>query len=784
MAATTVGSLLVELGLDSAQFDRGVQKAVGKTQQIAKTFGVTSKEVYAASQRMGVSVGQFGSQVQALQARINPSIQALSRYRQEMSLLREAYRLGAITQQQFVTQSRSAMMAYRQGSTAVVQANGQMRAGMQQLQFQLNDVVTMWAMGMRPMQIFASQAGQVTQAIGMMSNGAKGFGAFMAGPWGMAITSGIIVLSALIPKLFDAKDAMKDATDAAGSLSEAQSLMAQAFDQTTGKVNSLTGALGKNTEAALLNLRVLSLRLKTEAQAQKASFRATTLEGNKLKGVFGTSMDRPTGSGPIARRAGGSSLITSILKDVEGGKLDTNAAFDRIRGLNFSNSTITQDQAFKALQDIVDAQAKEALASDIDTTLRTGQMTGAFEPDSKTTKEPKAPKAPKGKDPAEIQRRYEDDIARLNNEELRAKLDLTTNAQDRADLSMDILNNERDARIAEINANKDFTEEQKKAQIAYIERLYGKPAQAGADGITVENKPGLLALSIRRDLEREEARLANDMLSRQQDTLTAWADIETNSKERAKLEAAALDIHQQIERNLLEQQIASGDVADAEKAQAELASQQEAARRRLVMQNMSPGQRYMFDLNTQAVNINDAIENIKVNGLEALNNELTDAIVNFKSLGDVATSVIRSILAELIRLQIQQAIIRPLAGMLGLGGGAFGVSASFSPSASLVSSASQTISSGLPFFAKGTNFAPGGLAVVGERGPELVNLPRGSQVIPNHELKSLARNDNQRPVVINVSGPMSHKEARTTGRQAAAAYQLEMAKARRYGIDG
>jgi hypothetical protein len=32
-------------------------------------------------------------------------------------------------------------------------------------------------------------------------------------------------------------------------------------------------------------------------------------------------------------------------------------------------------------------------------------------------------------------------------------------------------------------------------------------------------------------------------------------------------------------------------------------------------------------------------------------------------------------------------------------------------------------------FAAGTNFAPGGIALVGERGPELVNLPRGSQVI-------------------------------------------------------
>ncbi|MDE0004104.1 MAG: hypothetical protein OXQ29_15550, partial [Rhodospirillaceae bacterium] len=34
-------------------------------------------------------------------------------------------------------------------------------------------------------------------------------------------------------------------------------------------------------------------------------------------------------------------------------------------------------------------------------------------------------------------------------------------------------------------------------------------------------------------------------------------------------------------------------------------------------------------------------------------------------------------------------------------------------------------------FAQGTSFAPGGMALVGEMGPELVNLPRGSQVIPN-----------------------------------------------------
>ena len=49
-------------------------------------------------------------------------------------------------------------------------------------------------------------------------------------------------------------------------------------------------------------------------------------------------------------------------------------------------------------------------------------------------------------------------------------------------------------------------------------------------------------------------------------------------------------------------------------------------------------------------------------------------------------------------------------------------------------------------FANGTNSAPGGLSLVGESGPELVNLPRRAQVIPNHVLSSLAGNQGGRVV--------------------------------------
>lgn len=46
---------------------------------------------------------------------------------------------------------------------------------------------------------------------------------------------------------------------------------------------------------------------------------------------------------------------------------------------------------------------------------------------------------------------------------------------------------------------------------------------------------------------------------------------------------------------------------------------------------------------------------------------------------------------------------------------------------------------GLPGFANGTNSAPGGLAMVGERGPEMVNLPKGSSVTPSGSVRSALR---------------------------------------------
>lgn len=91
-------------------------------------------------------------------------------------------------------------------------------------------------------------------------------------------------------------------------------------------------------------------------------------------------------------------------------------------------------------------------------------------------------------------------------------------------------------------------------------------------------------------------------------------------------------------------------------------------------------------------------------------------------------------------------------------------------------SASMAMSSGaggggvhsLLGFANGTNNAPGGMALVGERGPEIVNLPKGSQVIPNDRIgghmKQSAPQVNVEPQVqvVVLDDPRKIDEYRTT----------------------
>lgn len=80
----------------------------------------------------------------------------------------------------------------------------------------------------------------------------------------------------------------------------------------------------------------------------------------------------------------------------------------------------------------------------------------------------------------------------------------------------------------------------------------------------------------------------------------------------------------------------------------------------------------------------------------------------------------------------------------------------------VAATASQVSSIKNQSFARGTGFAPGGTSLVGEEGPELVNLPRGAQVRTSVQTRQIMGSNNFNPTIV-IQGDATEKTVRDIG---------------------
>ncbi|WPE22508.1 phage tail length tape measure family protein [Shinella zoogloeoides] len=119
-----------------------------------------------------------------------------------------------------------------------------------------------------------------------------------------------------------------------------------------------------------------------------------------------------------------------------------------------------------------------------------------------------------------------------------------------------------------------------------------------------------------------------------------------------------------------------------------------------------------------------------------------------------------------------------LSGLTKYGMGLFSGSSQF---------ASAWLKGGVGLYADGTNYAPGGLAIVGERGPELVNLPQGSKVFNTNKSQDMMAANGNDPKVqppkydIHIYGGSGDQHIRDLVQQGIAAAQGEQSYQMRRG---
>jgi hypothetical protein len=660
--AESLGEALLVLRTDDGAFNSGVQQAEGKAQrlgaQLDKTKG-SSAQLAAEMQRTGQGVLVLGRN-------------------------------------------------YEIAGQKVIASAGAQRQGMQQLGYQLGDIATMYSLGARPAQIFASQIGQVTQAVQLMGGGTSRVAAFLGGPWGIALSVGVIALSPFIAKLFEAEDALKGVEFASDRLGDAQGILGRVIDETTGKVNAQSQAMLALARAQAAAGMVGAMQRQAAARSELQSIGQGGLGDLRVEGTMGGLR--------LTRDENGSRIVELF----RSGRLTGAAAEQQLRA-RMESGLISREAYFRAAQAITSFDVEGANVAVFKDTL------AGLDGDSAAALRVLGPTgSPRGRGgrpaagQATIDARFESDLIAITQRILQARMQIATTAEERAELAARGVEWDRREALAAIAAREGLDD----AQRAELEAAANRLADIELEAIEFTK---------RRELARDAQALADERFRGEAEALQIAGDLADTEAERRDIALRLYDAQVAMERLALQTVVDMAARGEIEKREGELAAQRlanlnanaGAGRAAVARQNETEAERYLRGVNATSGQINEALDGIRIDGLESLNDGLTRAIMGAESLGDVFSRVADQIIADLLRIAIQQAIIRPLANSLfgGMGGGDGG-------------GGLGSLFAG--FFATGGTIPTGQFGIVGEEGPEIAYAgPGGLGILSNSDSRKM-----------------------------------------------
>lgn len=241
-------------------------------------------------------------------------------------------------------------------------------------------------------------------------------------------------------------------------------------------------------------------------------------------------------------------------------------------------------------------------------------------------------------------------------------------------------------------------------QQAIIDSLAAVEKEKIADLIDQSLDSGKLAPGLRREGRERKGRKPSDA-----DTFARSMGFADNKAYQAWLDSGkqALDDADRA-RNPFPAVRAGSDKFEANLSGALGKAREQLVGLKVEMVDVSTATTRLFEaLSYEAEHINEAFAQIEADGLRSLEDGLTDVIAGTVSVADAFSSMANQIIADLIRIAVRQAIIKPLASAFGFG---------------------------IPGFADGGDPPVGMPFLVGEHGPEIMMTKGPTTVIPNHEI--------------------------------------------------
>lgn len=318
----------------------------------------------------------------------------------------------------------------------------------------------------------------------------------------------------------------------------------------------------------------------------------------------------------------------------------------------------------------------------------------------------------------------------------RAQASLTTDPTERQDLEAKQLRNRYFINDADLTADTGTEKEVREGKKRYTEAQAKQLRQIEKEIFDAEYDATI------RDRDQQIASdrldLALNAKQIEADTLSAEMNLARSTKDRKDKALQLVSNQFEQERLQLEHTIELEKLGKATKAEREAAEArlkalpalQALATEGAKKQNQSPLEAYLDAIPSTTGEINDALEAVQVDGLNSLLDGLMGVIDGTKSVGEAFTSMSKTIINGLIKIGLQQAIIKPLGNLL-FGGGEGG-------GGGILGSILGGIVKGAR--ANGGMTSPGNY-LVGERGPEVVRIGANANVVTNRALRAPA-NDN------------------------------------------
>lgn len=694
MAGELIGALRVTLGLDSAQFEAGSKRARQRAQADAKAI---QKALDGIKGRLDAAAGVFGA-AELLQA--------------GKRALDYASSLGEVAQQLGVTTKE--LQEYRYAASQVGLSNEEMDTALQKLTRTIGE----------------AKAGSKAQATTF-----RELGVAIQDANGRVYTAG-----ELIPKIADALSKIKDpatrarievdlfgragqkldtmlagGSQAVNELRDAAQKLGvvlsdrqiQSADETADKLSALkqvleariAGTVADNANAilglanAIATLSSRAMQFVADYPRLSAALAGAAI-GARLGGAQGAAVGAGVGfvAGDVAKDASDDANMDLKFRRqaLYNARMELRAQRKSAAGggslLSFrrTNSPRSVGSVETGMAEVKRQMGLMQQALNLATSSRQAQTPvvadGALPVVASSGGSKRTPRGRSGPSAAEIEEKHQQELSRLRQEQLQAELDLTTGAEDRADLQSQLLTEEFNERRAQVENDEHFTKAQKDAQVALLKQLYG--VSGDGDNIVVGGSKNSLAAGIMRERDERLARDAYDLkvaeISADQEALQGQLNMARTAEERRRLALELLELEYKLRELKLDQILNSAESTQAEKDIAQLQKDRLAGLKardvaNINQQNLGPMGTYLNSLPQSVDELNEALEGVAVRGIQSVEDGLMSIIDGTKSVSAAFRDMAASIISDLLRLAIQQSITMPLANALGLGGSVGGM---------------------------------------------------------------------------------------------------------------